>query len=510
MHILIRVKFWSSLFIFLGSSFCLSAQNEVLDLDYGDNGSVTIQYEEGFPFIQQPKLDASHNLYFNGALRINDDLDYFLARINSDGQLDSLFADNGFQTSDSIYHNFTNGSVYRYILDDRRDLKTIDQLDESLIPSASYEINAVLRAPNLTCTFYQSGDGIITSRFSREILIKLNQGGIDSTFNQNVINSLEAFIEEPQTSSIPDPIVDEEKILISIKDEKYTPGESIPSIVALDHNGNLLRSFGDQGILRFEEEFHVSIAQIKQDLFIYRWTQNFGLTLSKIDNTGNVDVDFGIGGFLPITYDPINGDYIVGDINVLDDGTIVLFIVDDVFPLGEISIQNAKFFMMALSPQGELVEDFGEDGLLPITGIAGSFFGTVLKDEDHNYYLTAFDTKSFVDYKEFSVTKIGNHIFNRLTSSKDLPQEDNSDFKLFPNPSSHQINISNTGRTSKPKQVRLLNLQGQLLKSHNWITFAKGDIFTLTPSGLISGTYIIEVLDVKNEVLYSEKIVLQK
>jgi len=49
MHILIRVKFWSSLFIFLGSSFCLSAQNEVLDLDYGDNGSVTIQYEEGFP-----------------------------------------------------------------------------------------------------------------------------------------------------------------------------------------------------------------------------------------------------------------------------------------------------------------------------------------------------------------------------------------------------------------------------------------------------------------------------
>jgi len=66
---------------------------------------------------------------------------------------------------------------------------------------------------------------------------------------------------------------------------------------------------------------------------------------------------------------------------------------------------------------------------------------------------------------------------------------------LFPNPVENQLNIVSDDIESKDYSVKIIAINGSIVKSNNSLDFAEGNIVSVDLTGLAKGVYTVMISD---------------
>jgi uncharacterized delta-60 repeat protein len=464
------------------------AQEGILDLDFGDQGTTRFAYpDKGARAMDMLLLeDSSIILGINSELRQNGatyNRGFYIYKLTNDGEIDISFGQNG-----QLYfpNNGTNSSYFNSMIlqfDEKILIKgsiegegKLIRIDQNGIFDPSFGINGIQSISDGGKIAQQStGKIIIQSQyfdgynnmysFSRRNI----DGSLDTTFGNNGIQITDV------TSYRFDlcfaiKIDWEDKILAG--GPSYNNGDDYhPVITRFNENGTLDTSFGNNGtvITTFGPESNLGevddIAILGDKIILggnYQYqggTGGFGgikPAVAKFNNDGTLDQTFGQGGKVVMeTYFEANDR--LRSIAIQRDGKIILGGGASMpFPF-----EQTNFFVIKLNDDGSIYSDFGDNGTF-ITDFGGS---------DTNY-VTDLVLQTDNKVLAFGVTEDANdehrnaivcRLDNEVLGIQDLLTE--NDIQIYPNPTNSFIKINS--KTSIQK-IEIYNLLGQLVASKTY------------------------------------------
>ena len=172
-----------------------------------------------------------------------------------------------------------------------------------------------------------------------------------------------------------------------------TSSETSGRLVKVDYSGNFDTSFGNNGIVSFSINENIKhtvsgFKYINGYFYIYGSTnQGYGdtqtynqeLYITKIDEEGNFDTEFGINGIATFNF---NNNESLQDLTIDENGRL--------FCMGTV---NRKITYFKVMPNGTLDTTFGTNGLKNFL-LNNSSFGYRIKQYNGNYLLIGTDTYS--------------------------------------------------------------------------------------------------------------------
>lgn len=215
-------------------------------------------------------------------------------------------------------------------------------------------------------------------------VVRLTEDGeLDAAFGENGIFVLD--IEDGNESPRQAVELEDGTVVIS----GYTgnlEGVVVPVLVKLDDSGELVEDFGDGGIASAELLPAVSeayeVGRQGDDFIITGYGraaegEKVDLIAARFTGEGELDEEFGEDGLVRI--DIAGEDDRGRDLVVLDSGNILIA------GSGKPSAAQMNGLLVMLTPDGELEESFGRDGIYQVNlgGRGDSFFGITL-DEDES------------------------------------------------------------------------------------------------------------------------------
>jgi uncharacterized delta-60 repeat protein len=508
-HIKTRLTFFI-LFLFLLSQEGILAQPGSLDKTFGDNGIVTTAIGDRYALVHSIAVQSDFRIVAAGFAYRGKNLEFAIARYDTNGTLDASFGVNGIITTkidtgdNSIRsliiqpdgklvvagysgcdHFNVNFALARYNIDGSLDnsfgtngtvITSFGVI--SMVTSSARQVDGkIVAVGNMGSGVSPDGNKFALSRYT-------TNGNLDSTFGTDgKITTAVRNIDDVANSV---GIQADGKIIAagtSYHDTNFDIGPDI-AIVRYNTNGSIDTTFGTKGKVITalnDDSFAVSInIQEDQKIVVSCSTYKGGIynfVLVRYTTDGSLDKSFGINGIVTTTIssenDQARSSIIQSDNKIVVIGTSMNNSVHD-------------FRIVRYNQDGSSDSTFGTDGIVT-TAIDSS-----------NSYLCAVaiqhDGKILVGGEIYINDTIGRLALARYISGLNIGEIDNpnNSILIYPNPSTGRLTVE-TSLTPANSQLTIMNLCGQQLITRQ-ITSPKTQIDI---SSLPSGVYFVRITDDK-------------
>lgn len=310
----------------------------VLDSTFGTNGVVTFDPATGFKDGWAVSIQADGKIVVVGDSGLPNP-NVILARLNTDGTLDSTFGTGGVASID------INDSDYGYAV--------VIQADGKIVVAGQTSIATDRYALVLRC----NSDGTLDGAFGVNGIVTYDSPGWDGA-NGVAIQS-------------------DDKIVVTGRTSPPYPDVSLTDVLVLRLNGDGTpdNAFGTDGVATFDLVYEEGMSAVIQPdgkivivggVWGYSSAQNAVLVL-RYKNDGTLDDSFGTGGV--VTYKPGDADYLYGRGAALQvDGKIA--VVGYVWDTLGINILVLRYYA-----NGALDTTFGGDGMVEYKKGTGNAYG---------------------------------------------------------------------------------------------------------------------------------------
>lgn len=440
------------------ADFCLVRYLENGDLDstFGTNGFVVTNLTSGSDVIMDMKLQSDGKIVVAGGTNNGNDVDFALARYQTNGNLDSTFGVNGIQKT-----TISNGDDFAY----------------------SLQIN------NTTNSIYVGGVNNTNS-----LLVKYNASGmLDSTMNGTGIQYMN---------------FGSNTIVFSIalqSDSRIICGGSLPGvfdwdymIARFDTTGFIDSTFGNNGytvtgISNYYDQIE-AIKILPDDKIIVGGSADLGgsliedYALVKYDENGIIDSSFGINGIVGTN---MGGEDEIYELAVQNDGKIIA---------AGLSFQstNGVYFALArYTATGTLDSSFGNNGIV-LTGDAFTYNVCYALAIQNDYKIIAGGAIS-------PGLPMWNIALARYMSGLNVGMIDFTNQKTpmlaYPNPVKDYAYINYTLTNDESLTIKLYDMQGHEVKSFiSDIEKQKGEQteYLYFDDGIKTGIYFLQISNGKS------------
>ncbi len=482
-----------------------NAQNIKIDSTFGKNGMII--ESKGYNYIAPQKViefnDDSYLIY--STFHDKGEKGGELRKYKKSGELDEIFADGGIYTlefeSDSVFPNFVILEDNKIAVTDfLKDTCNVHILDKDGTLVSKFELKFYLKDIIPSQLEYLNGFLYVSGLFSdggigkTSFIIKTDlEGNIDSSFADNGIFKYGGEYARNGNYFI----LQGNKLLLlhSYYNTEYFYERFTQNIIRLNADGEIDKSFGDDGVVFLDDYLFTSVNNIALDskLNIYISSTLLPVVI-KLDKDGSKDKDYGDDGI---------AFYFISEHNPIENHFGITIHEEQVYLFGGTYKNDGveeKLIGSILNygEDGEPNKSFGNDGVctLDIDIPYVTFFtGVFDKDEDilaiGNYGVT---NGWLTDSRDYILTR-----FTQKPSS--IYETENSVVNIYPNPANSVINIDVTGQLNY--NISLFNMLGKLVYS------AKNQR-SININSIPKGTYMLELKDTKTNKKIIEKIVVER
>ncbi len=404
----------------------------VIDNDFGLNGIIQHQINyssmpSNLVLLSDGKIIVTGYVYLGPTQSGPGPTRAFVARLKSNGELDSTFATNGVHT----------------LSQDDSDLSDIFvQNDGSIVFSGNMNTGA--------------------------ILLKMDSNGIpDSNFGANGIKELSSMSQlfYCWSTALTN---DGNYVMVGLDAEDFSNMNL--SCIKVDSNGDLVTSFADNG--RFILDMYSGTPEVYEMFSIIKKRADGKLLLSGnstqpllllMDENGNIDTDFGSNGIVLHNY-PVSDFVLQDDNKILLGGNVV------------ISDYNYGISVTRLTANGDLDPAFNYTGTYQLDISEESDYLQTFQFIDNEHLLIGGSARLYNSNADFMLAK--------LDISETLVAEElsASEFSIYPNPAQNELFIEGI----IPQTVRIMNALGQLITE---LPYNQENGISLT--GLSEGSYFV-------------------
>ncbi len=460
--------------IFSLLSFAFFAQDGTLDTSFGNGGTVRIPYyEKDAQILTILKVDDA---IFSGGYTKETKEDFTIVKMDLDGNLDSNFGENGTlrfvigqgfgRCSKLLQHPDggllaigwdRNGNKDEYILikmDINGNLDT--SFGDAGIASGNWSSSSYAESEIADAAFLSDGRLIASGRSYNGSNTDFVVACYDADGNPCADFGTNGIIIQLFNDTDHWEIAQE--LVVDYQDNIYVSGENRDDedlVVKYDSNGDLVSSFGTEGILVFTHSTHetTDIGDLAVDYNnrllvsgIVNMNSNFGY-IARYDNNGNLDTSFGNQG--EVVLSSVNSLRIT-DAKIIDDNALLV--------VGKTSGFATKQILAKLDNTGNLVTNFGINGIATLQ-LASTFTTAAEMAIDAESIYVGGDTYES-DYFEFAVTKYS----NQLVNSEDI-FDDQLKINLYPNPVANQLYL---GVEDGMKSINIYDTNGKMIYTEEW------------------------------------------
>ena len=259
------ISFLITLTMLIGTSGLVFAADGDLDPDFGEAGNVSAPFYNANSNIEDMVLQSDGKIVMCGSSTHDENVDFHLVRLNSDGSLDQDFGLNGMVMTDiDEFSNTCSGIVIQ------NDGKIV-AVGQSYHP------------------YQSSNDTFIT-------LVRYNSNGsLDSSFGMAGIVRTNINIDMIEVVSL---VLNNNKILVGVELVWNEPNDNFV-LLQYDDDGSIDSSFGINGaayskIINLSSLSSMAVHSDGKVLVSGTIGQDIGLVRFNID--GSIDTDFGIDG----------------------------------------------------------------------------------------------------------------------------------------------------------------------------------------------------------------------
>jgi uncharacterized delta-60 repeat protein len=425
--------------------------NGQIDTGFADNGKFKISISDFRDRCYDISVDSLDNIFFTGfTFNENFEPKGFVIKVNSNGEIDSTFAQNGIWLSQEP--------------DTREDFREILIQQDGKILIA--------------------GESVIFGQSANSTVIRLNpNGALDTDFGQNGIAKI----------IVPDSY-NPRFAKLNSNEEIITGGfllDNSTNIILSKFNqeGESDMSFGTNGVVIDNtalDEFARDIAIQEDDKILVATGitiasgRDFGLV--RFNTDGSLDTSFGSNG--KITTDFSQTSNTAHTINLQENGHIILGGFFGITP-------NHDYALARYDSLGNLDDSFGNGGKITTDfGLDDLAFTSTIQSDGK--LLCAGNSKTTDDNSSFSIAR---YFTQTGTNTVNIPDILNS-IKLFPNPSNGKFELTFDLKKSSIISIDLLNINGMhLQKIVDNSFFSKGEntIDIDLNDNSSSGLYLISI-----------------
>lgn len=425
--------------------------NGVIDSDFAIDGKFRMSISDFRDICYDVAVDSFGSILLTGfTFNENFEAKGFVVKLNTNGKIDSTFAQNGVWLSQEP--------------DTREDFrKILIQADGKLIIAGKTSIN---------------GQSVTST------VIRLNsEGTLDENFGQNGIAKM----------SVPDnynprfaKLNSDNEIIAG----GFLLGNSTNVIITkFTQQGEIDLSFGNDGIMIDDssmDEFGNNIAIQSDDKILVAigatTTSGRDFGLARFNNNGSVDSSFGING--KIYTDFSQSSNTSHSVAIQDDGKIVLSGFLGTTP-------NHDYAIARYDTLGNLDISFGDGGKV-ITNFGLDDLAFISSIQPDGKLLCAGNSKETNGSSFFSMARF---LTRTGTSSYSLPTIVNS-INVFPNPSNGNFDLGFNLTDSGVGSIDILNLSGELIYEvvrNRYFTKGENTIRIDLKNNLSTGLYVLSI-----------------
>ena len=214
-------------------------------------------------------------------------------------------------------------------------------------------------------------------------------GNLDQSFGTAGIVTLDIGDDATKAFSC---LVYNSKIFIG--GNAYDPGGARAFIAAMDLNGQMINSFGTNGIIKFDfnpkiNTFSDMIVDANGNIYILgNESYNVGCILKLDANTGNLVSSFDNDGFVTFNY-PSGISYELNDINLDNNGDVL---IAGTRKLSSSATDYSQLLVKVNGSSGSFVNSFGSNGVgyYQYSTTVPVHAHHVLIDDQNNYFLSGY------------------------------------------------------------------------------------------------------------------------
>ncbi len=434
--------------------------NGDIDEAFGNNGylvlSINFSFSDGYAFLA---LQPDGKILLSGqSEEVLGDVNFFLARINSDGSLDTSFGDNGIQITD-------------FLGDDDVGRAVKIQPDGKILQAGD------------------SNDGMGVTDFA--LIRYLSDGSLDPDFGIDGKVVTRFPTPKDYASAFNLVIQDDLKIVLSgfIISNTFNNDSGRDYAIARYHpDGSLDQSFGEKGLVIIVTddllEFGTGLAlQKDQKILLTGQTQ---LGMIRLNNDGSLDDTFGEGGKV---LTPFGVESNGRDIVLQEDGKILVagMKVKD-------HLSHFIFVVARYLSDGSQDPTFGKDGMV-FTEFGESYndiSNSLVVQEDNNIIVAGYTPNNLG--ANFVLARYLSNLKTQTTETQFLTQETT----LYPNPVSTHTLLEYSLTQTSTISIDLYETSGKwvqnILAPTQRVAGLQQESIQLV-DGLASGNYFLVISD---------------
>ncbi len=283
------------LFLIISISNVLNSQTIALDANFGDKGFFTLPLAGESSFTTLTILDEGETALVGVSVAFtNNETNNFIVKLTSNGSLDQNFGDNGildiadFDSEFDIQKHLDGFLVHFRRTNTSTSQQSIFRYDFNGNLDISFADNGELRTPRVNQS--SSGDSLVVLNDNTFLITNsvdevnryTTSGQLDTSFGNNGM----------QNASVTH--------VFGVSENNEIFSTTTTSIVKQDIDGELVESFGEEGVFSFPVNDQSDYdARIFDDQFVYSITIGSPpiSRLYKIDLNGVLDTNFNSNGF---------------------------------------------------------------------------------------------------------------------------------------------------------------------------------------------------------------------
>lgn len=468
-------------YILLLISSSLVAQDDYVDLDFGDNGSTKLIYTNASGSHPSTSFDSLGNIYVS--FRSNSNAQRALLKIKPTGELDSTFGVNGIMDSLRNDHfqkdNFIiskkgiGGSTIIYAHD-----LTMNLLDKFIIPGIVDIIN-----------FRYDSSGYLVGHIRGGTMFKYKNGaGLDNTFGNDGIFEFNTIPRLENSSLYWDGYRDtdsEGNHILRIEFNNAVGNRNAMTAI-LDSLGQIKETIFIDDI----SPIHINLDQqhLSQDHIIISGYRNLADYLLKTTTDGELVTEFGNNGridFLNASEDVKNKEIFIGEFS---NGQI----------LSATKYINVYQNIFLMNQKGKYQTEYGDDAYIDLT----SRFNVVRDIDIYNDEIYVVHRDSVVK-SDFYLSKM--NLDNISTTKKDIEAK-TGQILLHPNPANNHTLLKYNGHPISNCSILIYDTGGQLVKSIRR-HLSNETLTNIDTSDLAAGLYNINIVQ-EGHIIVSDQLVI--
>lgn len=499
------------------------AQNEFLDLSFGNNGISTLEIErcsyQGGAIQSDGKI-----ICVGGKMNSQNTYEFFVIRFKPNGSIDSTFNKIGYNTA--VFSDFNDLAECVTIQPDNKILVggytgRFDLTDFSLVRfNSDGTIDQTFGKKGIVSTtiskysfdrgystVVQEDGKIVFSGFSifepskdttsvdtlyitKAVTIRYNMNGtLDSSFGINGFAITDASFENKSKTHIFSNAIQPDGKILSAGFRINSKGRSMV-ILRHNENGMIDSTFATNGLFDIAinstfEGLNSIYIQSNGCILAAGYTatsKGTKMAIIRLDRFGNFDLSFNKSGFL-ILDDNLNNQTYAMSIISLNDGKILV--------AAETEYSDSNVILVKLTNDGQIERTFGKDGFISTyIGLNAQVHELLVTNQNQIILIS-----SGRDFDGKGKRKILKYLRSTLTTIKPF-NEDSFNFQIFPNPSNLYITVSYRIYSEQQLAFKLVDFNGKSVYCDKLPKIQFPGIYNykiIWPENISSGYYTLSI-----------------